>query len=74
MGAGGGFDRNVRDADEPERTIRSIHENPVTRGLVARPTDWKWSSARWYAGEPQAVLAMDSQDFRLPGPGQIVDR
>jgi len=25
-----------------------MHLNPVRRGLVSTPTDWKWSSARWY--------------------------
>ena len=26
-----------------------IHQNPVRAGLVTQATDWKWSSARWYA-------------------------
>ena len=25
-----------------------MHENPLRAGLVAKSTDWKWSSARWY--------------------------
>ena len=25
-----------------------MHENPVTRGLVAEPQDWRWSSYRFY--------------------------
>jgi putative transposase len=47
--AGGGFDRNVRDTGELTRTIEYIHENPVTRELVASATDWAWSSARSHA-------------------------
>jgi putative transposase len=47
---GGGFDRNVRTLDELKREVAYIHRNPVERGLVATPTDWEWSSARWYAG------------------------
>lgn len=50
--AGGGFDRNVRTEDELLRELLSIHSNPVTRGLVFRPADWIWSSARWYLGAP----------------------
>ena len=36
--------------------LRYIHRNPVQRGLVERPEDWKWSSFRHYiSGEPGAV-------------------
>jgi putative transposase len=28
--------------------LEYIHNNPIRRGLAARTTDWKWSSARWY--------------------------
>jgi putative transposase len=47
---GGGFDRNVRDADEFAETFRYIHHNPVVRKLVVRATDWPWSSARFWHG------------------------
>jgi putative transposase len=29
--------------------LNYMHANPVRAGLVADPTDWPWSSARWYA-------------------------
>lgn len=48
--AGGGFDRNVRTDDEFLRELLYIHGNPVKRGLVFRPGDWRWSSASWYLG------------------------
>ena len=32
-----------------EEKLDYMHANPVRRGLVERATDWKWSSARWYA-------------------------
>jgi hypothetical protein len=35
---------------ELEEKISYIHHNPVQRELVTNPLDWKWSSARWYAG------------------------
>ena len=28
--------------------LQYIHMNPVRARLVEKPTDWKWSSARWY--------------------------
>ena len=31
-----------------EEKLQYMHENPVRAGLVDHPTDWKWSSARWY--------------------------
>jgi hypothetical protein len=30
--------------------IDFIHANPVRRGLVEQPTDWEWSSARFWEG------------------------
>jgi hypothetical protein len=27
--------------------IDYVHANPVRKGLVVRPADWKWSSAGW---------------------------
>ena len=39
--------------------IDYIHANPVRRGLVGRAEDWKWSSARWYAGLRPVKLEMD---------------
>lgn len=56
---GGGFDRNVRDQTELCREITYIHENPVERGLAARPTDWPWSSALWYSGRREGALSID---------------
>ncbi len=41
---GGGFDRNVRDESEFSRHVRYIHRNPVERGLVKDPHEWRWSS------------------------------
>ncbi len=56
---GGGYDRNIYSGDELEEKISYIHENPVRRGLVTDPTDWAWSSARWYAGDRDGQLHID---------------
>ena len=37
--------------------LRYVHRNPVRRGLVSRPEQWRWSSFRDYAlGEPGPVF------------------
>ena len=40
------FDHWIRDEDELYRVINYIENNPVVAGLVGRPEDWRWSSAR----------------------------
>ena len=48
---GGGYDRNLRSIRDIHEKINYIHQNPVTRGLVSKPCDYAWSSARaWEAG------------------------
>ena len=32
-----------------------IHDNPVKRGYVDKPEDWRYSSARNYAGKPGLI-------------------
>jgi putative transposase len=69
--SGGGFDRNPRDGWELLREIKYIHQNPVKRGLVERPVDWPWSSARWYAGERTGVVTVDELP---PGAEWMMER
>lgn len=56
---GGGYDRNVCSDEERVEATAYIHGNPVKRGLVHREADWRWSSARWYAGERDGLTAID---------------
>jgi len=44
------YDFNVWSARKEVEKLRYMHRNPVTRALVERPEDWKWSSFRDYAG------------------------
>jgi putative transposase len=45
-------DHVIRSEEEWRETLSYIHENPVTRGLVARASDYPWSSAGfWETGE-----------------------
>jgi putative transposase len=56
--AGGGFDRNIWEQRTLAEVVEYIHTNPLRRRLVERPTDWVWSSARFWAGM-EGVLEMD---------------
>jgi putative transposase len=42
---GGGYDRNIEDAEGVHNAIRYIEMNPVKAGLVKTPEEWVWSSA-----------------------------
>ena len=57
--AGGGFDRNVLSEKTVPAVIDYIHANPIRRGLVARASDWEWSSARFWEGCDDVLLRMD---------------
>jgi putative transposase len=46
---GPGYDRNLNTLEAVLSAIDYLHLNPVRRGLCERASDWKWSSARWYA-------------------------
>ena len=54
-------DRNVRDAHEFSVKLRYLHRNPVKRGLVKDPRDWKWSSFRHYALREKGVVEIESE-------------
>jgi putative transposase len=56
---GGGYDRNVHGPEEYWGCVRYIHANPVRRGLVERPEDWRWSSARNYMELPPYEFEVD---------------
>jgi len=56
---GGGYDRNIVSPDALWSTIQYIHANPVRRGLVCHPSEWEWSSARWWDGQGDVRLTMD---------------
>jgi len=62
--SGGGFDRNVLEPRTLMKMIDYIHMNPVRRGLVDKPEQWEWSSAKWYLRSGQPPIALD------PIPGQ----
>ena len=60
---GGGYDRNVRRGSDLMLMLNYIHNNPVARGLVARPEDWEWSSARDWADLRPGPIPLDKESF-----------
>jgi putative transposase len=55
------YDRNVRIAEELAVKLRSLHRNPVRRGLVNEATDWRWSSFRHHALREVGVVEIESE-------------
>jgi putative transposase len=55
------YDFNVWSERKRVEKLRYIHRNPVTRGLVEKPEDWRWSSFRHYATGEDSVVEIESQ-------------
>jgi putative transposase len=54
------YDFNLWSPQKEVEKLRYMHRNPVVRGLVASPEDWRWSSYRSYAyGEAGLVRIND---------------
>jgi len=54
------YDFNVYTGHKHIEKLRYIHRNPVKRGLVQEPLDWKWSSFRHYATGESGVVEIES--------------
>jgi putative transposase len=54
------YDFNVFSSHKHVEKLRYIHRNPVKRGLVARPEDWRWSSFRHYATGERGAVEIES--------------
>jgi putative transposase len=59
------YDFNVWTERKRIEKLRYIHRNPVNRGLVAEPEQWRWSSFRSYLyGEP-GLVRVNFQEWPL---------
>jgi len=70
------YDFNVRSETKRTEKLRYLHRNPVTRGLVSHPEEWKWSSFRHYLTGETGVVEIEStwtagrrQGLKLPENG-----
>jgi putative transposase len=64
------YDFNVWTAKKQTEKLKYLHRNPVTRGLVARPEDWPWSSYRHYASGAEGVVEIDRGGRRAVARGK----
>ncbi|MBZ5629991.1 MAG: transposase [Acidobacteriia bacterium] len=55
------YDHNVGSHESFVEKLRYIHRNPVKRGLVDKPEDWKWSSFWHYATAEIGPVEIESQ-------------
>ena len=55
------YDLPVWSEKKRVEKLRYIHRNPVERGLVARPEDWRWSSFRQWATGYEGTVEIESQ-------------
>jgi putative transposase len=55
------YDFPVWNEEKRIEKLRYIHRNPVSRGLVQRPEEWKWSSFAHYATGIQGTVEIESQ-------------
>ncbi|MGC1872029.1 MAG: transposase [Acidobacteriaceae bacterium] len=53
-------DFNVCTKEKTVEKLNYMHRNPVERGLVAMPEDWRWSSFRHYATGEQSTVEIES--------------
>jgi len=54
------YDFNVWSERKRVEKLRYLHRNPVKRGLVERPEDWRWSSFRHYLTGEDAGVEIES--------------
>jgi putative transposase len=55
------YDFNVSTHDKLVEKLRYIHRNPVRRGLVEKPEEWKWSSFRHYQTGIAGTVEIESE-------------
>ena len=54
------YDFNVWTARKRVEKLRYMHRNPVKRGLVSAPEDWRWSSFRAYAFDEPGLVRVNA--------------
>jgi putative transposase len=54
------YDFNAFTTGKFVEKVRYIHRNPVTRGLVLRPEDYRWSSFNHYATGELGIIHIES--------------
>ena len=74
------YDHNVRTHESFVDKLLYLHRNPVKRGLVEKPEDWKWSSFRHFSTAEISPVEIESQwtadrrNGRIPNLMKIRER
>jgi len=55
------YDFNTFTTEKFVEKVQYIHRNPVTRGLVTRPEDYRWSSFNHYASGEASTIQIDAE-------------
>lgn len=61
--AGGGYDRNIIDANTAWNEMIYMHLNPVRRKLVERPDQWHFSSFKDWNSDANGPIRIDQASF-----------
>jgi putative transposase len=59
------YDFNVWSERKRIEKLRYMHRNPVKRGLVEQPDQWKWSSFRAYFHGDRGLVRVNFQEWQL---------
>jgi putative transposase len=59
------YDFNVWSARKRIEKLRYMHRNPVKRGLMTKPDQWKWSSFRSYRCGERGLVRVNFQEWPL---------
>ncbi len=60
---GGGYDRNIVNVETLIEAVRYIHNNPVRKGLVETPDQWRYSSASAWDSDRPGPIPIDHDSF-----------
>ena len=55
------YDFNVWTKKKRIEKLKYMHRNPVVRGLVEKPEDWRWSTFRHYALGEVGIVEIESE-------------
>jgi len=56
------YDFNVYSEGKKKEKLNYMHANPVVRGLVKHPRDWRWSSWEFYYRGASGLIAIDVEE------------
>lgn len=57
------YDHNCRNTESVKEKITYCHNNPVKRGLVSEPGEYRWSSYNWYIGRRDVPILLDEYEM-----------